>query len=131
MLAGLVCYQRGKPVATGIGEGTEVATKAELAELLRTWLRTTNEPTIGDVAQYGGRPYVHVRLGEVHVVLNADTKRAAVERYLAAVDAHGADLPWQVVQGRAKVNKVVYEGMDTSAGWYAYTTPELEAPRWL
>lgn len=118
-------------MATGIEEGTEVSGKAELAELLRTWQRATNEPTIGDVAQYGGRPYVHVQLGDVRVALNADTKRTAVERYLAAVDAQGADLPWQVVKGRTKINKVVYEGMESAAGWYAYTTRGLEAPRWL
>jgi hypothetical protein len=130
-LADLINNEGGQPVATGIDEGTEVSSKAELADLLRTWHRTTNEPTLGDLAQYGGRPYVHIVLGDVHVVLNADTKRAAVERYLVAVEAHGADLPWQVVQGRTRVNKVVYEGMDTSAGWYAYTTRELEAPQWL
>lgn len=34
-----------------------------------------------------------------------------------------------MVQGREKGNKVVYEGIETSAGWYAYTTRELEAPQ--
>lgn len=131
VLADFVAMEKGERVTTGIEEGTEVTTKAELAQLLRSWYLSTNEPTIGDVAQYGGRPYVHIKLGDVQVVLNADTKRAAVERYLAAVDAHGADLSWQVVQGRRKVNKVVYEGMESSAGWYAYTKRELEAPRWL
>lgn len=131
VLAALHQSREEADMDTGIQEGTEVVGKAALADLLRTWLRTSNEPTLGDVAQYGGRPYVHVDLGGVRVVLNADTKRAAVERYLAAVDARGTGLPWQVVQGRTKTNKVVYEGMESSAGWYAYTTREMEAPRWL
>ena len=123
---------RGDSVDGSIPEKTAVTSKTDLANLLRAWHQRTDEPTIGDVKQFGGRAYVHVQLGEIRVALNADTKRAAVERYLQAVDTQGAELPWQVVAGgKGTLNKVIYEGMETSAGWYAYTTTELEAPRWL
>ena len=63
------------------------------------------------------------------MVLNADTKRAAVADYLAAVAQHGPELAWPVVaNARGRVNKVVYEGGPSPAGWYAYVAPALDAP---
>lgn len=62
--------------------GTRVSNKRELAELLATWLRRSQMPTIGDVGSFGGRPWLHIDLGTHDIALNADTKRAAVEEFV-------------------------------------------------
>ena len=114
---------------TSIPKDTTVDTKEELVALLRDWLRT-GEKTIGDVGSFGGKPWVRIRLGGTQVVLNADTKRAAVQEYLAYVAENGPDSPWPVVANqRGTVNKVVFraDGVATP-GWYAYTTKPLPAP---
>ncbi len=114
---------------TNIERKTAVESKAALAALLRRWHNQTNEPTIGDVGSYGGTPWIYVELPSATVVLNADTKRAAVAEYLQACDSHGDDLPWQVTANRSgKVNKVLYGGRDKAPGWYAYTLGVLDAP---
>ena len=100
-----------------------------MVALLRDWLRT-GEKTIGDFGSFGGKPWVRIRLGGTQVVLNADTKRSAVQEYLAYVAENGPDSPWPVVANqRGTVNKVTFraDGVATP-GWYAYTTKPLPAP---
>ena len=114
---------------TSIPKDTTVNTKEELVTLLRDWL-STGEKTLGDVGSFGGKPWVGIQRGETEIVLNADTKRAAVQEYLSYVAENGADSPWPVVANqRGTVNKVVFraEGVATP-GWYAYTTKSLPSP---
>jgi hypothetical protein len=125
----LTTPSRKGPTVQQIDKGHVVRGKKELAELLREWFRTTNEPTIGDVGNYGGKAWIYVELPGATVVLNSDTKRAAVEAYLAAVGDQGSELPWRVVANlRGRVNKVLYGDIDRAPGWFCYTLAPLEAP---
>jgi hypothetical protein len=118
-----------EPAVQQIDKGHVVRDKRELAELLREWFRKTNEPTIGDVGNYGGKAWIYVELPGTTVVLNSDTKRAAVEAYLAAVGDQGPELPWRVVANqRGRVNKVLYGDLDRAPGWFCYTLAPLDAP---
>lgn len=117
---------------TPITKDTTVTGKQELVALLQRWAET-NEKTIGDVGSFGGRPWVRIKLGSVEVVLNADTKRAAVLEYLAYAKTNGADSPWSVIPNRSgTLNKVIFrqDGAATP-GWYAYTTKPQPAPTQL
>jgi hypothetical protein len=112
-------------------EGTIVQSKQAFAELLDGWLHTSKAQTIGDVGSFGGRPYVHIELGDVTAVLNADTKQAAVREYLDEVGRRGdAEAPWQVVANqRGRVNKIVFrdDGQPTP-GWFCYLAEPLTTP---
>lgn len=125
--------QRGTTTTmTHIDKGTAVEGKEAFVRLLREWHAKTNEPTVGDVGTYGGSAWVYVELPGHTVVLNADTKREAVQEFLAAVDAQGTDLPWPVVANRTgKVNKVLYGEAAPAKGWYCYTLDELITPATL
>ncbi len=81
-------------------KGTTVRGRAALATLLAGWLGASTATTIGDVGTFGGGPCVHIQLGDVHAVLNADTKRAAVELYVGTAQREGADRPWPVIANR-------------------------------
>lgn len=73
---------------------------------------------------------MRIQLGSVQVVLNADTKRAAVEQYLEATRREGPDLPWLVIANRrGRVNKVIFrkDGQETP-GWYCYLREPLSTP---
>jgi hypothetical protein len=61
-------------------------------------------------------------------VLNADTKRMAVETFVR-VNRPDPDQPWRVIANRrGSVNKVLpYPGSDPLPGWYAYLSPPLPA----
>ncbi|MEI8080722.1 MAG: hypothetical protein WCI74_02630 [Actinomycetes bacterium] len=99
---------------------------------------TTGESTIGDVGSFGGSPWLRVELGNVIVVLNADTKRSAVQAYLNHCSAAGPQSPWLVIENRrGRINKVLFDpvpGPDGRLvpgalvpGWFAYTTKALAA----
>lgn len=106
-----------------IERGTTVESKSELAELLRDWLGT-GEKTIGNVGTFGGKPWIRVKLPAAVVVLNADTKRSAVQAFVDHARDSGAGSEWRVIpNARGTVNKVVFahDGSATE-GWYAYTT---------
>ena len=112
-----------------IERGTAVQSKDELHKVLRRWLRDTDEPTIGDIRRFGGKAWLYVEFPSTTVVLNSDTKRAAIQAYLDATLAHGDDLRWEVVANRnGKVNKVLYGDLADAPGWYCYTLSPLTAP---
>ncbi len=132
-LAAWIRRERHPDASTGTREGSEgalvrgarVAGVEELRRLLRTWLQRTGEPTVGDVGRFGGSPWLHVDLPGHELVLNADTKRAAVQEY---IDAQSAEL-FVVANRRGIVNKVVFRQDRTpTPGWYCYTTAPLAAP---
>jgi hypothetical protein len=119
-----------KPGSTGeyLPPGTRVRGKRELIAVLKAWLSHSQAPTIGDVGTFGGRPYVHIDIDGHKVVLNADTKRTAVEAFVRLSDTD-PDQPWRVVANRrGRVNKVLpYPHSDPLPGWYAYLSPPLTA----
>lgn len=126
--------QRVAHVADGyIPLGTTVSSTAELTELLRNWVSVSSQGTIGDVGDFGKRPWVRVGLGTDLVVLNADTKRSAVLDYLAHAADVGHNPPWYVHANRnGRINKVGYrDDAPPSPGWYAYLVPPADAPRTL
>ncbi len=86
--------------APGSGEylprGMRIHGKRELAEVLATWLERSSAPTIGDVGSFGRTPCLRIQIGATEVVLNADTKRAAVEAFVRA-SGTDPDQPWLVV----------------------------------
>lgn len=61
--------------------GLRVTGKAELVAVLASWLERSGAATIGDVGSFGRTAWVRVDLRGTEVVLNADTKRAAVESF--------------------------------------------------
>ena len=80
---------------------------ADLIELLKKWLDTTTEETIGYVGSYGGKPWVRVQTDEGDFVVNADTTRAGVRRF---VDLHEQGESWQrIPNSRGVLNKVTNE----------------------
>jgi hypothetical protein len=112
----------------------EINGKVELVHVLGEWRASSLAPTIGDIGSFGGRPCIRVHLpGGTAVVLNVDTKRAAIEEYLSAVRKAGPELPWYVVaNNRGKVNKVSFlAGGGLTPGWYAYTERPLPCPQSL
>ena len=62
------------------------------------------------------------------VILNADTKRAAVEQFLAVVAERGAESAWPVLTNQKGVfNKVGFRSDgSTTPGWYCYLVPPAE-----
>ena len=108
----------------------KVASKEQLRALLRRWYEESDAGTVGDVANFGGRPAIAVDLGDHAAVLNVDTKRSAVAAYLAHADANGVDAPWQVVSNtRGRVNKVIFsDDPAAAAGWYVYLREPLVEP---
>lgn len=112
-----------------LAQGRLVSGKRQLTELLQEWLRHSSAPTVGDVGAFGGRPWLRIEVGGHRVVLNADTKRAAVEAFVRG-SAPDPEQPWRVVaNARGRVNKVLPNpGADPVPGWYAYLTQPLPAP---
>jgi len=108
-------------------ERTVVGSKAELVTLLGNWLRASDAETIGSAGTFGGKWLIRITFGGGNsVVLNADTKRAAVEVFLAEVNARGVDIPWRILpNNRGTLNKVDFlRSGPPVAGWYCY----LEQP---
>jgi hypothetical protein len=111
--------------------GVEVSGKAELVQLLRSWLKLSDAATIGNTGSFGGRPCIFIKLQEgVTAVLNADTKRAAVEQFVKCAETHGPDAPWRVMRNRLGVlNKLAFYPGIAARGWYCYLRSPLAAPR--
>jgi hypothetical protein len=101
--------------------GLPVAGKTELVEVLRRWLAESQAPTLGDVGRFGGRAWLLIDLGGQGVVLNADTKRTAVETFVRESTAY-PERPWRVVANRrGRLNKVLPgPSPEPLPGWYAY-----------
>jgi len=112
-----------------IPEGVELASKAAFVALLERWLRESEELTIGEPSTYGRRAHIRLRLGDHVVVLNADTKRAAVEEFIQDAGRRGGAARWQVVANRGgTVNKVNFrEDGGGTPGWYAYLTEPVRS----
>ncbi|MGH8930030.1 MAG: hypothetical protein ACRDZO_05180 [Egibacteraceae bacterium] len=100
-----------------------VRSKRDLYSLLSEWLASSSAQTIGGPG-YGQRAHVWIELAGSRVRLNADTTRAAAERYVTHAQANGVDAPWTVIPNRSgRVNRVSFDGAATP-GWYAYLTTE-------
>lgn len=111
--------------------GTRVASLDQLTSLLERWLTESDDPTIGDVGLFGGRVWIHANLGGQEVVLNADTKRAAVEQFVGDV-RDGAAMLRVVANKKGVVNKVVFRpDGEPAPGWYCYTPSPLSTPQEL
>jgi hypothetical protein len=113
--------------------GLVVHGKQELLQTLAQWLRDSSAATIGDVATFGGRAHLHLHLDGIDAVLNADTKRAAVNTYVQIADRDGPDVQWQVIANRRGVVNKVLPTLTINAlpGWYCYLTNPLSAPERL
>jgi hypothetical protein len=113
-----------------VSEGTVVHGAHELERLLSNWLAESERSTVGDVGRFGGSPVIRVRWGVDEFVLNRDTKRAAIQTFLAAAaEVGGADrLRWHVTtNARGAVNRVTYRSDDApTPGWYAYVSGVAE-----
>lgn len=110
-----------------IVRGRQLRGKDELRRLLGQWLARSDATTIGDVGTFGRRGCLFIRLpGDRVAVLNSDTKREAVERYVRWSDTHPSQ-PWSVLPSRlGTLNKVTFGAEDT-AGWYCYLRAPLAA----
>ncbi len=103
--------------------GLRVNGKQELAAVLATWLDQSQAPTIGDIGSFGRTAWLRIDVGGTEVVLNADTKRTAVEQFVRASAAE-PDPPWLVVASRGGHATKVLPGpaAEPAPGWYAYLT---------
>jgi len=120
-------------MATAVPRGHQCTDEADFTELLRWWFETTDEATVGDVGTFGGKPWVHVVVGDEPCHLNADTNRYGVRRYLDLVRAHPDGLPWSVIANtRGKVNRVALgPGREKVEYLYLYTDRDLSTPTQL
>jgi tRNA(fMet)-specific endonuclease VapC len=111
-------------------KGTRVANKGELLRLLQDWLELSSVTTIGDIGTFGRDPCIFISLANDRTaVLNADTKRAAVEQYVKNAKVHGANAAWSVIPNRqGRLNKLTFreDGIETP-GWYCYLRQSLSA----
>lgn len=101
--------------------GLRVRGKRELVAVLTEWISGSSAATIGEVGSYGGKPWLVVEIHGREIVLNADTTRAAVERFVRAPDPERS---WRVVATRSGRPVKVLPGPDAepAPGWYAYLT---------
>ncbi len=104
-------------------QGLRLNGKRELRDALQRWLSQSGAETIGDVGRFGGRAWLRADINGFEVVLNADTKRAAVERFVHA-SASEPDRSWRVVANRrGQINKVLPDPKGSPLpGWYSYLT---------
>ena len=89
---------------------SEPLDKSEFHKRLRDWLDRTDNNVIGpDDIKYPRTGWVHVRDGHRILVLNDDTPREAVDRYLRLVMRLGNDLQWNPAKSqRGKMTAVEY-----------------------
>jgi hypothetical protein len=110
--------------------GIVVRSKDQLLRILMRWLEESSAATIGDVGTFGGRAHLRIDLDGTEVVLNADTKRAAVTAYTHLARRHGPDAPWKVIGNRRGVVNKVLPGaaIDAIPGWYCYLSHPRTTP---
>ena len=109
-----------------VAKGISVENKLEPLNVLRAWLDLSDVPTIGPVDNYGGKPWISIRLGRDRIaVLNADTKRAAVGEYVRDAEMRGADGPWSILPNRnGRWNRLTFRADgEPTVGWYCYLRP--------
>jgi len=117
----------GIDVTGHLPRSLELSGKRELIGVLERWLAESHAATIGDVGRYGGKAWVSVLLSGYEIVLNADTRRDAIQRFVKA-NKEQLDTPWRVVaNSRGRINKVLPTGrVEECPGWYAYLNPSLD-----
>jgi hypothetical protein len=87
--------------------------KFEFHQRIRGWLDNTDDMVIGPVdIKYRRTGWVHVRDGSSILVLNADTPRDAVDRYLKVVTRYENDLQWHRAESQRGEMTVVEYGPD-------------------
>jgi hypothetical protein len=98
-----------------------LSSKRELIAALATWLARSQTPTIGDTGSFGRTAWLRIHISGTEVVLNADTRRSAVETFLRA-STPNPDQPWLVVASRSgRATKVLpWPSSDPLPGWYCY-----------
>lgn len=103
--------------------GLRITGKRELVAVLGTWLEQSVATTIGDIGTFGRTAWLRIDVNGAEVVLDADTKRTAVQAFLRAAAAD-PDRPWLVTTTRTgRAVKVLPGPRDEPAqGWYAYLT---------
>jgi hypothetical protein len=115
-----------------VAQGSVVDGKAALYALLKQWLERTDAPTIGPIGSYGGKAWITIMLDRGQVaVLNADTKRAAVQAYVSDAETRSPEVLWRILQSRGshRWNKLVFraDGCQTP-GWYCYLRVDADGP---
>lgn len=111
-----------------VEQGTAVVGKQALVALLSAWVETCDDERIGDVGNFGGKAWVTCRVGDVDLVLNADTKRSGVLELLAYVHGWGLE-DWAVVANiKGTINKVTFGGR-AIPGLYLYASEALSGAR--
>ena len=112
-----------------IDQNHECASADEFVALLRGWLESTDDKTVGDGQGYKGRPWVWVTIGGVRCHLNADSSRPGVDAFLRSVARDGQR--FSVIANRSgKVNRVVVgPGKQPIKKFYLYTQATLASPR--
>jgi hypothetical protein len=90
----------------------EAVDKSEFHSLLRDWLNSADDSTIGD-ADFGKSAWLHVRDAAARYRLNADTTRQGVAEYLQLVERYGDGLKWSVVANRDGVENAVAYGPES------------------
>lgn len=117
------------PATSHLPQGVIADSKTELVKVLDYWLANSRAATIGDVGRFGGRAWATIQIGGRRIVLNADTKRSAVEAYLAHAHRLGAEATWHVIANKkGTINKVVYTIDAATPGWYCYTATQSNSP---
>jgi len=110
--------------------GGSIRSKMDLINHLQHWLQTSSNATVGDIGLYGGKPWITAKISGFDILVNADTKRAAVEELVANAAAHGAEAPWHVIANqKGAINKVVFQtNARPTPGWFCYTKTALQHP---
>jgi hypothetical protein len=115
-----------------VARGTAIDGKAALYALLKQWLERTDAPTIGPIGTYGRKAWITITLDQGRAaVLNADTKRSAVQAFVNDAERRRPEVPWRILQSRGshRWNKLVFraDGHQTP-GWYCYLRPDADGP---
>lgn len=110
--------------------GTTCESKGAFERVLRDWLASDHETTIGEPGPYGAKPLILIKLDGQGFHLNADSRDDGVTEYLRLVDRHGPDVPWHVIaNNRGRVNAVAFGEPPTKIQYfYLYTDDEADAP---
>jgi hypothetical protein len=103
--------------------------KFEFHQRIQHWLEKTDDKVIGpDDIKSPRTGWVHVRDGSNILVLNADTPRDAVDRYLQMVTRFGNDLEWHRAASRQGKMTTVEYGPDRirCKSFYLYYVSPME-----
>jgi hypothetical protein len=88
----------------------DAVSRHELYRLLDGWMKTTNEETVGDVANHAGvTAWVWVSVGDHTCRLHADATREGVSKLLQMNREVDGELDWHVIaNNRGNFNKVAF-----------------------